>query len=635
MQTLRKSVPWIVVFALLGGGAARGETPHSGVAGRVVGESTPLAAVGVYAYQIADLSLKKAVTDPQGNFLFQDLPAGLYKIIAHKPGFVPVVILLTRTTAQAYQFLELQLTERVIGAAAGTAAQDDFWSVRSRVPADVLRQIESSELQLATFTPPPSPVGLNLANFHTEMQAITGVERVDALGDGQVSGGRLGIEGRLGQVQVGLRGRFSQFNSDTLRVGAGAGVSQTSAVSLEVDPGPSSRIRVTSLNNRLVPRSESAESPVDFAHYQVSWSQGLGENSRSDFAAQYTTENNYHRQGWIDPVSIPETSRTWRVEGAFTTALGPGATLQTGIRYRERQFALSASGRPEDAPVQSSLDLFSRGGVRLQPAVLLEYGLYSTLADGSVALTPQGGLVLQLGSKWQAEASLSRRLYTDAPTAFPADFLPTLYEESDLCDQAIESCYRFSLSRKSSSEEEKVSLSALDRTVGETLRLYFSDDFFDRLESLYLVPGDRLPELQFAFSHRITPKVVTTLKSSVAAGGGGIFTAPDHQPYENRVRYVVTSLDTQFRSTATGVFIALHHLEQGLQPVGLQGVRQAPVEFDQLRVMVSQDLNILMDLAAAWAVQLNMEISRGTPISVAARDNELRRRFVGGIAVKF
>ena len=49
----------------------------------------------------------------------------------------------------------------------------------------------------------------------------------------------------------------------------------------------------------------------------------------------------------------------------------------------------------------------------MQPAVLIEYGLYSTLSDGSLALTPQGGVVLQLGSDWQVEASAARRVYED------------------------------------------------------------------------------------------------------------------------------------------------------------------------------------------------------------------------------
>ena len=62
------------------------------------------------------------------------------------------------------------------------------------------------------------------------------------------------------------------------------------------------------------------------------------------------------------------------------------------------------------------------------------------------------------------------------------------------------------------------------------------------------------------------------------------------------------------------------------------------VSLERLQLMLSQDLNILMDLAGDWTVQLNMELSRGSsPLasSFGGRDDELRKRFLGGIAVKF
>jgi hypothetical protein len=129
----------------------------------------------------------------------------------------------------------------------------------------------------------------------------------------------------------------------------------------------------------------------------------------------------------------------------------------------------------------------------------------------------------------------------------------------------------------------------------------------------------------------LSPRVLTSLQSSVAYGGGGTFVAADRTPYENQVHYVVTSLDTQFQSTATGVFVALHHLSQELQPLAGADRGSPQMEFDRVRLMLTQDLNILFDLANQWAVQLDMEVSRG-PLST---DDELRRRLVGGIAVKF
>jgi hypothetical protein len=701
----------------------------TGLAGRVTGNSSPLAAAGVYAYQLADLALFKVMTDPQGNFLFRDLPAGLYKIIAHKPGFLPVVIMVTRDTAKAYQFLDLQLPPRGTRAkpaatqatdarstfpstgstsASGPAPADaDFWALRARIPADVLRDIEASEAagsqegQTKSAASPSPGAGLPhdpgsasgtgrgstvssaalsaaaAGRFHTEVQAMTGVADVAQVGVGQVSGGKLGIAGQLGPVQVGLSGHFWQMTSDSPLAGGASGISRassgtadgkTSAMSLDLEAGPSSRITVTSLTNHLLPRTASGPGEaVGLDHYGVSWSQRLGENSHSDFAAQYTSESNYNRQSAIDPAYIPGASRTWNVQASYTTGLGETSTLQTGFRYSESlldmaapstapgglaggmtnvaggagsggalgsPFSLNTSNLAGIAPDHQMVDFFSRGGTRLQPAFLVEYGLYTTLLDGSVSLTPQGGLVLQMDDGWQARGSMTHRVYQENPVN--PEFLPALFKESELCEQGGRSCFEMSLSRRAG-EDDEISLSGLERVVGETLRLYFSDVVFDRLESLYLVPGDRVPEVRLVVSHRLSKQIKTSLESSFATGGGGIFVGADGRPYRNQVRYMVTSLDTRFLSTATGVFLAFHHLTQGQLPLGLASSSAAatPADFDRLQLMLSQDLSFLWNLAAQWALQVNMELSRGTAPALASTDTQLHRRILGGIAVKF
>lgn len=649
MRGLRNGIPLIAtvaVIALLGQTSVlQAEVRRSGVGGRVLGEAVPLVAAHIYAYQLADLSLRKVKTDGEGNFLFQDLPAGLYKVIAHKAGFVPAVIMLPRTTAQAYQFLDVQLAQRQAGKGSGGKEQeDDFWSIRARVPADVLREIENdeSQIELTSFYPKSSGVSLP-TSFHTEMQALTGVDQIGTgTGSGQLSGAGLGLKGQVGQVQVGLHGRFSQLSSSSLQSsGAPSPEGQASSLAIDLSRGPGSRVSIVSFNNRLdgAARSESGDGPgpVDFEHYQVSWSQGVGTNGRSDFTAHYTAENNFHRQGAIDPLAIPEASQSWRIEGAYTIDFSDRNTLQSGLRYRERQFGLGSVDRPGKAyerQALSSIDMFSRGGVRVQPAVLMEYGLYSTLSDGTLALTPQGGVVLQLGSNWQLETSAARRVYTDAPAA--SDFLPTLFEQRDLCEQGSDSCYEVNLSRKDG-DDNTLTLGAVRRTVGDTLRLYFSDDFFDRLESLYLVRGDELPEVRFGFRKKVSPQVITTLDTSVASGGGGTFFAANGQPYENQVRYLVTSLDTELTSSSTGIFVVFHHLEQQLDSISVPGRTDAQMELERLQLVLNQNLNVLLDLASDWTVQLNMELSRGgtfssgTPIA----DDRVRRRILGGIAVKF
>lgn len=629
MTSVYKAAPFLLALALLGGvsGVQAAERPSGppGVAGRVLGETNPLGAAGVYAYQIADLSLRKVLTDAQGNFLFQELPAGLYKVIAHKPGFTPVVVMLTRTAAHAHQFLELELAPQPRDA---KGKGEDYWSLRNSIPGEVLRDIKGGEgNEQFQWARTDLPTDQPLKGLQTDFQAMAGVDQTAEAGDGQVSSGGVGFAGQVGPLQAVLRGQFQQVSAGDFAAGGASADGAASTLSLNLE-GDESLISLRSLSNRLVTRDRGLDNPVAFEHYQVNWRQGLGENGRSDFAAQYTEENNFHRHGPIDPLDIPAASRSWRVEGAYTASMGEGNTLQAGLRYRERQFGLSPVNRREDLPSEASVDLFSRGGSRVRPAVLVEYGLYSTLSDGTLSLTPKGGVVLQLNNDWQVEANASQRVYQDAP--LHTTFFPSFFEEADLCEQGTESCYQLHFVRKAG-DDNLFSLGAVHKRIGETLRVYFSDDFFDRLESLYLVPGDEVPELKMVLNRRLSPQVLTSLQSTVAFGGGGTFVAADRRPYENQVHYVVTSLDTQFQSTATGVFVALHHLSQELEPLSGSGPGSSQMEFDRVRLELTQDLNILFDLAAQWAVQLNMEVSRG-PVS---NDDELRRRLMGGIAVKF
>ncbi len=657
----QKSFPVVVAIALWATAAAgvRAQTlpeSHGAVAGRVVGVSNPLGSAAVYAYQVVDRSLQKVATDVQGNFRFDQLPAGVYNIIAHRIGFVPAVVRLTRSTAEAYQFLEIQLARQVAGAEGAGGREADFWSLRSKIPADVLRDLEASSIRQAALAAQAGPAGRLVANadlntvdaasFKAELEALSGVDSSFQGAQAQMTGGQLDVEGQLGKLQVGLTGRLIQLAGDPADTGSFTD-GEVRALSVAVEDGSSNRLSVTSLTNRLTggaaaPGRDDLGAPVDFENYRVSWSQEHGKTGRSDFAAQYTSESNYHRVGLFDPPDIPEASRAWLFEGTYTSALGDTGTIQAGVRYRERQSELPGFGRSAelDQANRANFDVFGEGGVRVSPAVLVEYGMFSTMRDGSVALTPKGGVVVQLGAAWQAETSFSRRVYQNLDDQ-RTDFLPVLLHSADFCEQGGESCYALTFSRRKG-DDNRISLGAAQRTITETSRLYFSDDLLDRDESLYLVRGDRLPEVHFDLQRRIAPRVVSKLSSSVASGGGGIFFATDRKHYENRLSYTVTSIDTQFQATQTGVFFAFHKLSQGLESVrrdARSGSSEA--ELEKLRLVISQSLNVLIDLGTDWIVRLDLEVSRGSEVarqagvSVERGDDELRKRFVGGFAVRF
>jgi hypothetical protein len=188
----------------------------------------------------------------------------------------------------------------------------------------------------------------------------------------------------------------------------------------------------------------------------------------------------------------------------------------------------------------------------VHPKIFVQYGLYSTLRDGSLSLVPQGGVVVALGSAWTASTLASHKVHEDDPLGF--DFAPLQYTNAGSDCQGETYCYQVELSRELDNQGE-LTIGATHRRFDETMRLYFSDDFFSHLESLYLVDGDRLPEVQVTMTRRIAPRIMARLESSLAAGGGGIFYATDDNSYEHSVRYMVTSLDTRFERTSTGVFL--------------------------------------------------------------------------------
>jgi hypothetical protein len=213
------------------------------------------------------------------------------------------------------------------------------------------------------------------------------------------------------------------------------------------------------------------------------------------------------------------------------------------------------------------------------------------------------------------------------------------YGDLSSCDGGAEHCYQVLFSN-GEGDRERFSIGALHRQFDETLRLQFDRNFFNQEESLLLVPGDGVPELRVALTGRLGQRIDTRLESTLGSGGGGILWAgPRARPYTNDVAYLVTSLDTRFHATQTGVFLAVHHLAQRLDPFGHHQAERL-VEMQRLQLLLTQEFDFLHQLASDFAVQLNMELSRGLlPFSTHLADwddpQAVRSRVTGGFAVGF
>ena len=608
------------------------------IEGQVVGRDRPVAKASVYAYEVASYALEKVRTDGRGRFLFRSLPAGMYKIIAYKQGFVPTIALLLRRKAEEHQYVELQMRDEQVG---DVRQGEDFWSIRKRLPPDVLRDI--NEFWRDDENAIDSRTALaGVSRIEGEMLARGGLEHLGAgMGEAQYTGAEFELQGLVGAMQLGLNGQYQQLAQASELGRDNLPNAEARSVAIALETARDAKLSLTSSSGQTVNLRDSGMAPVDLEHYQVRFSGPTGARGRSDVKAQYTQEANYHQGGWADPIEIPEASSTWQLKGVYNGELTARTSLEAGLSYQQRssegRYLASLTGVDSANPdplSNESLGVYGLADSQILPRVVVEYGLFSSVRDGSLSLMPHGGMVVDLGAKWQAKTSFARRVETDEAADPYRGFSTAFYGDDKACHDVGEACYEVVFSR--GENEESISVGAVHREYAETLRLYFSPDFFNRLESLFVVKGDALPELQFSMVRRIAPRVLAKLESNIASGGGGIFYATDEQPYENQVRYLVTSLDTRFQQTSTGVFVAFHHLEQELNPTADNpGASASELEMQRLQLMLTQDLNVLADFASNWAVRFNVEISRGSTPYRLTTDDELHKKLTGGISVSF
>ncbi len=98
---------------------------------------------------------------------------------------------------------------------------------------------------------------------------------------------------------------------------------------------------------------------------------------------------------------------------------------------------------------------------------------------------------------------------------------------------------------------------------------------------------------------------------------------------------MVTSLDTHFQQTSTGVFLAVHRVEQRLDPIARRPSAAPTSSLEKLQLKLTQELDYFLDLGTEWAVLLNVELSRGDLAYGRELADDLHRRVAGGVAVRF
>ena len=623
-----------------------------GLEGRVVLNQSPVSEARVYAYQLVEKSLHKVLTDGSGKFLFEALPAGIYKLIAHKAGLQPAIQLLQRDAADAPQFVELELSEEA------AADLTDFWSVRSAIPGDVLRDI-TAPLEIAggagSGSPSPSPspsdtpelTNLVLGDgsggdsrLLAEVSALSGVHDVTPNASARLTGANVGLKGRVGAVKLTMQGDFQSFENElAAQASSGVGVDgQTHSLSFNVQTPGQGDFDISSSSNKLTMMDDTYTTPVEASQLFFRWNRPVGESGTTSVKASLIEESGLYNRAWIDPLGLPVASRTLRVEGDYARKFESLGDLRAGLRYRESSgaYARRLSGTDSALLATQSLDAFGDGGWQASSKVLVQYGLFTTMTDGSIAITPRGGVVLQMGPLWQTSLTAAHRVVSQDDLVSD-DFLPVVLDGTMTCGETESACYQMSVMR-SSGVDSQLALGASYRELDETVRMYFNGNFFESSEGIFLVPGDRLPQVHASLRQRLSPGIVTKVSASVAEGGGGVFQSVNRRYYENQVSMISSGIDATFERTSTGVYLTYQLLDQQLAAVGRtsSSLVDPATDMQRLDLVVSQNLSAVWDLAQDWAVHVGMGLARGASFFHSDVDTEaIQRRVVTGVAVRF
>lgn len=614
-MTIRRTTLSLPVLALLAAAATAATPPQHALEGLVTQGARPLGEVSVYAYEVARKTLREVTTDPGGRFAFAELPSGLYKLVAFKRGFVPTIAVLSRAADQGLQFVELDISVEETGQG---APPDDYWAVRESLPTDVLRDIELGRLAELTAGPKLVPV------VGGSVTALAGVEGRGATA-GQVAGASLDLAARVGRVDVGVEGRFWQLEpTRDASFGGGPSPESSAILGVQVSPAGAGTLRLDAERNRIGRGLAEELDPIAFERHRLSWSHD-GSAGRSAVAAEYVDRGDLYVASGLGALALPFAERSWRLEGSWERELDDGGGFETRLRYIEHELAPNGT----NAAISRQLELSGGSGWQASPTVLIEYGLFSRLADGSVSLAPRGSLVLQLDEHWQARATASGRVVDRSADDWVTAITTLSQATATDCDSGVDAqCARLTLSRGDELAATQFHLAAARREIGDLVRMTFDAS---QLEGLLLLPGDQIPEVEVGVLREIAPGIVARFRSTAGQGGGGrLATLGDA---ENRVQYLITSIETHFSRSETGVFLSFQDLEQGLRRASDDDTSS----LRRLEVRVSQDLDGLLDLATDWVLHLGMELSQGrlpfTPVEVDP--DTVRQRLTGGVALKF
>ncbi len=555
-------------------------------------------------------------TDGEGTFCVADARPGVYSILAAVPGFRSATAqVLHRATAETLSFVRLDLQREREGVLpAGPGGALDPWAARAVVAGDVLRETGPLGPDPGASSP---PVPAAVASESTMAAALPVRGSVAALQGFASEGGpalsqtSVDVRGRLGgSLEWGLSGEYDRVLSP-----AGDRLGGASRVALDVLPAAGQSIRVSTRRSDL-PGPDGPDARVDT--HSVDWAaQGAG-GSRASVSARMLSHRNLEPSSLHSPLFAGDAS-TVDVQARYRSELGGGRFLRVHVGYRTDlvENAVGQAVRPgREARVGGT------AGLRVLDAVLVEAGGTGDYSAVSRGVAPEVMLTFDRIPGLTVYGFASQRFEQRLEGSLAAGIVGV--DAADLV-RATRALYRAG-ARVESRTLGRLDVEASRREISEAFQLLVDTDSIDRVDALYLFPGDVADDLSASLAFVADADVAArfSVQGGRVRGAGASAGA-----FANEARYWVSSARFEILPSRTAVGVRYRLLEQALD-----GGEAYSAGRRSVGVTLAQEVPIpvLRALGSRWQALFSLEMGSRRESDEVRRAN---RQLAGGLSLSF
>jgi hypothetical protein len=559
------------------------------ILGTVTNATHPVANALVIALNTQDLAATQVWTGVDGSFTLPSLRTGVYKLIAVKSGFAPLITTLIPTKPSHRVALRLQTEKQ---AAKRKTANQEIWELRGSLPADVLRDLD--------FALEPTEVAAyEIPRFRGEMSSLTGVTNRPA--NPAYAQTSLGVQGRIGESwQVGVRGNMQRFENPNDSVRFGSPVAESSAMSMELRSSPTQAYRVGSTKSSWTYRDEQGEQQADFSAHNFEWQSGPAR-----VEVRYFEQENLFRD---TPV------QSNRIEIGGTMPVMQTRRSDLGIAFRVTQESIETN-----ADALHTADLSANGTVLLVPTIVLHYGMASRIGLDGQELAPRTGAEWKLTENSSIIGSVLYKVIDRDPVN---SILPNLVFWSE--SERVLPSYEYTVGFVSG-KDGKNSFSAIATVsaVDDPLRVVFAEESSQFWDGLYVESGDVRRDVRLAYRRDFGNRFAIDV-----AGTAGT-ASPQHRTENDREKvYVTGDLQSTFIPTRTSLAVSYREIQQP----GENGEQDYQTERINLRM--AQSLYLPVDIKLLLGLELGR--AENSPYLMDAFTPEGQsKKYIGGLALNF